>query len=601
MRVKPILVGAAALLAVAGFGFLVVAIQALEQGNESEVRAELRTFDRLGAHFNEELARARLYVDVQQDDLLRHIERMRELASRLGDGDTPLRGLDPRVDAALDAYLASLREKIDLATEYESRNLALINALELIPWESDRILEALPDENRGTRSLVLALNKEVLTYGILPRPDNLGRVEDLLYELSHVPPDLPAEVQNPLVKLSSLGNAVLIQKPWVQTNMETLLAHPVGGKLSDLQSAYNGYRAERLALAGQYRWLLVGYAAALLLGLGWLGWRLRDSYRSLDLANTRLHEANRDLEEKVAERTRHLEDTLAELKTSQTQLIQSEKMASLGQMVAGVSHEINTPLGYVRSNNDIVAESLDELDALLRSYRDTLAMLNRPDADLDEAARAMQELETLQREVDPDGVWDELRQLLADNRHGLAQISELVGDLKDFSRLDRSRTEYTDLNAGLDAALKICRNVLKDRIEVVRRYGELPQVECAPSQINQVFLNLITNAAQAIEGEGRIVLTTRRDGDRVVVRIRDTGSGMDEETRSRIFDPFYTTKPVGEGTGLGLAICYRIVNEHDGRIVVASAPGKGTEFAIVLPLRQPDERDSAAAAATAEA
>lgn len=621
MRLKPILIGATAVLAVAGFGYLAVAVQNLEQGRESEVRGELRSLEALGARFNEEIARARLYVDVQQDDLLQHLERMRDLAARLEQGDTPLRDLDPAVDRALDGYLAALRDKITLAAEYESRNLSLINALELIPWHSNEILDALAvdepaDESAAeavdetaeettyaeTRALVVRLNKEILAYGILPRPENLERVEDLLYELGHASPDLPGEVQNPLVKLSSLGNAVLMQKPWVQANMEKLLNHPVDESLASLQSAYNDYRAAQLARAGQFRWLLLAYAATLLLGLAWLGWRLRDSYRSLDRANAQLQQANQQLEEKVAERTRHLERTLEELKASQTQLIQSEKMASLGQMVAGVTHEINTPLGYVRSNNDIVAESLSEMEALLHAYRETLALLNSPDADLDEAARAMQELEALQAEVDPETLAGELRQLLGDSRHGLGQISELVGDLKDFSRLDRSRSESVDLNAGLDSALKICRNMLKDRIQVVRHYGDLPAVECAPSQINQVFLNLISNAAQAIDGEGRITLHTRHERDRVVVRIRDTGCGMDAETRERIFDPFYTTKPVGEGTGLGLAICYRIVSEHGGRIVVASAPGKGTEFAVVLPVRQSaTDGPMADEAATAEA
>lgn len=621
MRLKPILIGATAVLAVAGFGYLAVAVQNLEQGRESEVRGELRSLEALGAKFNEEIARARLYVDVQQDDLLQHLERMRDLAARLEQGDTPLRDLDPAMDRALEGYLAALRDKITLAAEYESRNLSLINALELIPWHSNEILDALAADEPAeestapsadeaaegtayaeTRALVVRLNKEILAYGILPRPENLERVEDLLYELGHASPDLPGEVQNPLVKLSSLGNAVLMQKPWVQANMEKLLDHPVDESLASLQSAYNGYRAAQLARAGQFRWLLLAYAATLLLGLAWLGWRLRDSYRNLDRANAQLQQANQQLEEKVAERTRHLERTLEELKASQTQLIQSEKMASLGQMVAGVTHEINTPLGYVRSNNDIVAESLSEMEALLHAYRETLALLNSPDADLDEAARAMQELEALQAEVDPETLAGELRQLLGDSRHGLGQISELVGDLKDFSRLDRSRSESVDLNAGLDSALKICRNMLKDRIQVVRHYGDLPAVECAPSQINQVFLNLISNAAQAIDGEGRITLHTRHERDRVVVRIRDTGCGMDAETRERIFDPFYTTKPVGEGTGLGLAICYRIVSEHGGRIVVASAPGKGTEFAVVLPVRQSAaDGPMADEAATAEA
>lgn len=171
--------------------------------------------------------------------------------------------------------------------------------------------------------------------------------------------------------------------------------------------------------------------------------------------------------------------------------------------------------------------------------------------------------------------------------HGLEKIDELVKSLKNFSRVDRSHTELFDINEGLDTALKICRNTLKDQIEVVRDYAEgLPDILCAPSQLNQVFLNLINNAAQAMRDGGTLSLSSQRDQDHLNIVIGDTGCGMDAQTQAHIFEPFFTTKPVGEGTGLGLSIVFRIIEDHGGRITVDSTPGQGTQFQIRLPIRQ---------------
>lgn len=603
MRIKPLFIAGLAVAAVAGLAALVVAIRGLEAGNEDAVRAEFRSLERLDARFNEEVARARLIVDVQRDVLYELLDevaaRMDELAADTG----PLTGIDPAMDVARADYVTAMREKVELGREYERRNLRLVNALALIPSVSDELLAQLPvtEEFEPAIDFVNRFNKEILAYGMLPNPTNLEAVEDMLYRVSQSDIALPDGAGTPFRRLASLGNAVLGDKEVVQASLEKLLAFPTNDRLGDIQTAYADARGTRLAAAQQYRWALLAYAGLLLLGLAWLGWRLRASYRSLDTANDALRDANVELEHRVARRTEHLEQAMADLKSSQAQLVQSEKMASLGQMVAGVSHEINTPLGYVRSNNEIVSTSMQEVAMLLACYRDALALLDNPAADFEATARALQELEQLKVELEPDTLLEELQQLVADNHHGLAQIGELVANLKDFSRLDRSRTEFVDLNDGLDAALNICQGQLKHRIEVVRDYGELPEIECAPSQVNQVFLNLITNAGQAMGDAGRLTLITRHEGDRVLVRIRDTGAGMDEATRAQIFDPFFTTKPLGEGTGLGLAIVYRIVNEHGGRIVAASVPGRGTEFTVMLPLRQAQDPERAEAFGSEEA
>ena len=178
----------------------------------------------------------------------------------------------------------------------------------------------------------------------------------------------------------------------------------------------------------------------------------------------------------------------------------------------------------------------------------------------------------------------EFDMLLADTEYGLTQIAELVMSLKDFSRVDRSQSQLFDINEGIETALKICNSQLKDGVNVTRMFAELPQINCAPSQLNQVFLNLITNAAQAMDGKGQICIRTSLHENDVEVAISDTGSGMDEETRAHIFEPFFTTKPVGKGTGLGLSIVFRIIEDHGGSIRVESELGKGTEFFIRLPV-----------------
>ena len=289
------------------------------------------------------------------------------------------------------------------------------------------------------------------------------------------------------------------------------------------------------------------------------------------------------MEAQLSKQTQDLASAYKELKASQLQLIQSEKMASLGQMVAGVAHEINTPLGYVKNNIEMLemqSEGARELIAACLGLADTLTSPSATEADLQ--AR----LDTLQAQRATADVAEaaDLVKLFADTRFGVDQISELVMNLKNFSRLDRAAADDVDLNECLDSAVLLARNVLKGRVEVVRQYGTLPRISCMPSQLNQVFLNMLSNAAQAIEGPGRILLKTEAEGGWLKVSVQDTGKGIPADVLPRIFDPFFTTKPVGQGTGLGLSISYQIVQQHGGDIRVTSQPGKGTRFTVRLPL-----------------
>jgi two-component system NtrC family sensor kinase len=292
------------------------------------------------------------------------------------------------------------------------------------------------------------------------------------------------------------------------------------------------------------------------------------------------------MEQQVAQNASELSQAYRELKSSQAQLVQSEKMASLGQMVAGVAHEINTPLGYVKNNVEIVQEFVVQLRQMHTSHRELIDVILAPDSNDIAIAEKLAELDDLHNEIEPDLLFDDMSAIFNDTSYGLEQINELVLGLKNFSRLDQAMTDSVSINECVNSSLLIAKTNLKNRIEVIRDLGDIPKIACAPSQINQVLLNLFTNASQAIEGEGKILVKTWADEVNVYISVQDSGKGMPPEVVAKIFDPFFTTKPVGEGTGLGLSISFQIIEQHGGRIRVASEVGRGTRFGISLPRKR---------------
>ncbi|AYH45774.1 ATP-binding protein [Azoarcus sp. DN11] len=267
------------------------------------------------------------------------------------------------------------------------------------------------------------------------------------------------------------------------------------------------------------------------------------------------------------------------------QLAQSEKMASLGQMVAGVAHQLNTPLAFSQNNILMVKDALQSMELPMQVAGKLSSILE--DVEGDKVTIRVSQLKANLDKLQNGNVdLTMLQEMLKDVLGGIDQMTELVVNLRDFTRLDRAATTNADLNESLHTVAYIAQTVIPRNIELVEEYGELPEVECNPSQLNQVFLNLINNAAQAIDGPGRVRIRSLAAGDKVRVEIQDNGSGIPDDVLPNIFDLYYTTKPAGEGTGLGLAIARNIVAEHGGDISVSTRVGVGTTFTVTLPVRQ---------------
>lgn len=285
---------------------------------------------------------------------------------------------------------------------------------------------------------------------------------------------------------------------------------------------------------------------------------------ALVVDNANLHTEQMERIDRLSQLNEEMRAMNAQLQATQKQLLQSEKMASIGQLAAGVAHEINNPVGYVYSN-------IGTLQGYVRELLTVVKHLSGKG-------------EGPTPQCDIDFLEEDIPQLMSETREGLDRVKKIVQDLKDFSRVDKSDDwEEANLVKGLESTLNIVQNEIKYKASVVKELAPLPDVPCLPTQLNQVFMNLLVNAAQAIPAKGTITLRSGHDDAQVWVEVADDGCGMPPEVQARIFEPFFTTKPVGQGTGLGLSVSYSIVQKHNGKIVLKSAPGQGTSFRVVLP------------------
>ncbi|MDD5450709.1 MAG: ATP-binding protein [Desulfovibrionales bacterium] len=304
----------------------------------------------------------------------------------------------------------------------------------------------------------------------------------------------------------------------------------------------------------------------------------------------------RQMEEELLQIKINLEEANQQLKQNQAQLVQSEKMASIGQLAAGVAHEINNPVGFINSNLTTLDEYRRDLTTLINNYLELEQLADRDPAlsNNHDLAGALEAIRNLKEKMDLDFILGDFDKVISESREGADRIKKIVQDLKDFSHVDKADLNWADLNKGMESTLNIVWNELKYNAKVTKDYGDIPEVYCYPQQINQVVMNILVNAAHAIEDKGEIKISTAYiDGAEpmVEIRISDTGKGIPPENLPKIFDPFFTTKPVGKGTGLGLSMAYSIIKKHDGEIKVESEVGKGTTFVIELPVNGPRTKE----------
>ena len=309
---------------------------------------------------------------------------------------------------------------------------------------------------------------------------------------------------------------------------------------------------------------------------------------SLELMSTELTEANAGLRKELAEHQltelalkkekEELHSLFKKLEETRNQLMQSDKLASIGQLAAGVAHEINNPIGYVYSNLGTLEKYIHDMFSLLDSYEQAENAI----ADGEVHAR----LQASKEKFDIIFIKEDLPSLMDESKDGITRVKTIVQSLKDFSHVDvADEWQHADLHRGLDSTLNIVNNEIKYKADVIKQYGDIPDVECLPSQLNQVFMNMLVNAAHSIEQRGTITIRSGQHDGEVWVEISDTGKGIAPEHMQKIFDPFFTTKPIGKGTGLGLSLSYGIIQKHHGRIEVQSEVGKGTSFRVWLPAK----------------
>ncbi|MGD2166777.1 MAG: ATP-binding protein [Gammaproteobacteria bacterium] len=501
-----------------------------------------------------------------------------------------------RLTVALESAGTSAGSLVDDITAYTG-------AVTVVREQGPQIVQGLRDvrlDRAATNTFELVAGTlDFIEQPARERQQDLERLLATLDRDARIDANMPREMS----RLRSAVRTIVDLRGNIESRLSAIGAARIDAAAISLNDAVGAAYTSTVIRIDRARLLLASYALILLGTVAVFGIRLRQSYRQTAAANDELQVLNESLEQRVQVRTQELENALQELRESQVQLVQAEKMSSLGQLVAGISHEINTPLLYLANNVELISERLQQLEGFVR--RSSSAYNMRPgDFDSREKyqhafAAALSELKQRILEEELDAAASEAKDLLEDCSDGLRDLTEMSQSLKDFSRLDRAPVGKFDVNAGLEKTLVIARNIVRNKAQISKHFGELPEIECSPSKMNQVFLNLITNAAQAIEGTGDIVLRTERRGeDEVAISISDTGCGIPSDIIDKVRDPFFTTKEVGSGTGLGLSIVDEIIRSHNGALEIESEPGKGSRFTVVLPVRHRPANESDAIEAT---
>ncbi|HTT37818.1 MAG TPA: ATP-binding protein [Burkholderiales bacterium] len=583
-----------ALVLVAILAFLYVMSEGGDLRRQTQIAAGFRTLREIDASWNRSVAAASADPLALEPRPRLRIERLVPVLDNLAAEAVPV--ANPTLKAGLEVLRKALLTKQKLVVQFDDANTQLRTALKdllaqlaTLRQSAAQLAETdvkLRPKLSAVDGQLAALNAELVRLYVQPDHGGAQTVAKTADALAESAGALPEALRTPLSALPGPVRRLLEQETSVADLAQQILLQPTSPRVNSLSDAFDREFQTIADEKEQFRIYLVFYSAALLVFLGYVMWQLGKSYVKLNHVNEALKSANETLEQRVQERTKELSQALTHVKESELMLIQTEKMSSLGRMVAGIAHEINTPLAYVKASLASVRERLPRLEGMAAQCRKLLGMLERGDVPDEELSAQFAQLSKLAAEVQAEAANGDLVRVTDDGLHGIEQIAEIVLNLKNFSRVDRSRLQRFNLNEGIESTLVIARNVVKHKT-LRKQLREIPLVECSPSQINQVLLNLITNAAQATDDvTGEICVSTSMAPDgQVRVDVSDNGRGIPDDILPKIFDPFFTTKDIGQGTGLGLSIAYKIVLEHSGRIEVKSKVWQGTTFSVFLPVK----------------
>ncbi|MGO1077071.1 DAHL domain-containing protein [Inquilinus sp. CA228] len=461
------------------------------------------------------------------------------------------------LSSSLAAYRSAMDDKIRIVERIKAQYSIISNSSRLLPIAAADLfteLEGSADKPAPSPSIADLLTRiviDVASYIVTPSEQLRQVIDDQMTALREAAGRTSPEAATKADTLLAHMAVILRQKQLGTKLIVDLTAVPTAQAIDRLQRDAQALEADQNRYRSLLRDLMLVCSFLLALAIAWAAYLLRRHYRRLNQDNSALQQANEDV---------------------QSQLIQSSKLSAMGQMVAGITHEINTPLAYVKAVFCLIRDQMAEMQA---GRTATLG--------------AVAELRPAAAEGLPDDQLGELNMLIDEGLHGLDEITNLIITMKNFSRLDKGRLEYIDIEEALDGAALIARSEVKYIADTVKDYGKIPKIHASATQLKQVFLNLINNAAHAMADQpkrGKLTLRTRAESDDMIrIEIEDSGTGIPPEALPKIFDPFFTTKDVGKGTGMGLSICYRIIQTHGGTIFARSEVGVGTIFTIILPHR----------------
>jgi signal transduction histidine kinase len=576
-----------ALALVAVLGFLVQKARSVNSEKRGEIISILRQLKQVDAAWDLDVLKSKTGLSSNYDAIASPLQLAKSLDVALKEQTSQVWGDAAEFKTLMDNYHGVMDKKIAAIEHFKSQNAILRNSLRFLPWAGQDLVDSVQ-----TSGLKAALKVDVersvnavltgaMAFNQAPDLATKEAVTGLIEALKKFSDKLPPLVSEKFGVFINHAEKILSQKEIGDKTLDEITTLPAAKIIDELADAYQNHYDAAMEVQQVYRQLLVVYLSLLVfLLLSYFGLR---SYRLLNSKNQELRKVNEQLNE------------------SQVALIQVEKMSALGQMVAGVAHEVNTPLAYVKGTLGLVAEYAGMLNDLAKRASQYTSAAQNPDSDKTAVSEQLAQLAELARNIEGQKVMPELEGLLKDGLHSIEQIAEIILNLKNFSRLDRAKVSSFSVEEGLDSALMIARNLLKNKVEIKKEYGGTSKITCSPSQINQVFLNIISNAAHAIPVErmemGQITLRTQNEGDNMVrIEIQDNGSGISRDVLPKIFDPFFTTKEVGKGSGMGLSISYKIIQEHGGQIQVKTEEGIGTVFSILLPVNSAQETGAKAQA-----